>query len=272
MKKTIAALLVTILASAGYVMLDKAAVEKIDRLESQVSVQQEMLQNFGAADTRDMENGQTLQCYPSAGMTAVAYVYDPSVTNTTAPYSFEYSTTKHVEESSTEYSASSTAPTASATTMPQVATTYHVSDPVLAQSDERTATTVWYDESTSWTKPQPSETEPHSRETQPTYIVEPTYWYSFDELYHLRADVLIRSVRCEMTGKSLTGIPQFTITLTGQTASTYAGREVEVSFGEETDTHPYGRSVIRPDGTFTVVADVTLLSPSTVPGYDIVIH
>ena len=68
MKKTIAALLVTILASAGYIVLDKAAVEKIDRLESQVSVQQQVIDSFGAPlNTMDMEIGETIPCYPAAG-------------------------------------------------------------------------------------------------------------------------------------------------------------------------------------------------------------
>ena len=43
MKKTIAAILVTILASAGYVVLDKASADKIDLMASQISSQQAVI-------------------------------------------------------------------------------------------------------------------------------------------------------------------------------------------------------------------------------------
>ena len=90
MKKTIAALLVTILASAGYIVLDKTAAQKIDTLVSQVSSQQVVLDSYaaGAKDAADLQIGETLPCILPESKTFTAKLeewIEKEVPATTAP-------------------------------------------------------------------------------------------------------------------------------------------------------------------------------------------
>ena len=279
MKKTIAALLVTILASAGYIVLDKAAVERIDQLESQVSVQQEVIDSFGApVNTMDMQIGDTIPCYPAAGATVQAYVRDlslgtvpiatsasirPETTTTTRPlitYGQPTATTYRTEPTTAAREnvirAQSDTPTVIGPTSSSEPTAPHITEPC-------TGTTAPY-----WGTTAPLTTEPVPIETYPTV---PTTWFSFDEAHHLRTDVSILSFQCKRTGTSLTGIPTFTISLSGKVDSSFSGREIEIAFGQAVDVHPYGETRIRSDGSFSVDAEAALASVSVIPLFSIVI-
>ncbi|MBQ7540788.1 MAG: hypothetical protein IJT44_00680 [Clostridia bacterium] len=276
MKKTIAALLVTILASAGYIVLDKAAVEKIDRLESQVSVQQQVIDSFGAPlNTMDMEIGETIPCYPAAGTTVQAYVRDLSLTTTWATTTMTqpaYSTTRPALTTATSTTTTTTTTKPETTYSVPTGTTYRAesttrrADSVRAQSDEPPVPT-------GATVPDPT-VKPTAEPTVETTVPEPTIpttWYSFDELYHLRTDVSIRSFLCKKVGTSMTGIPTFAITLSGKVDPSYADREIEIILGNGTDEKSYSYAMIRSDGSFSIETEAALTSASVIPLFKVII-
>ncbi len=244
MKKTIAAILVTILASAGYVMLDKASVEKIDLMASQISSQQEIINNYIAPENPvEMQTGSTLRCYPAAGTVVQAYVLDPSRTTTWTTTTTTTTTTKAGDEPII-FGIASPESTAPITTKPHTTFPADATWPAAVQAQ--------WDDSTEPATP------------DPTYATIP-YDYGLEYYYHLRTDVRITKFRCEMVGKSLTKIPQYKIELSGTVDPVYAGRAINVWFGDSSGVSYYFGETIHPDGSFSVSADAVLANSAVIP-------
>ena len=242
MKKTIAAILVTILASAGYVVLDKTSADKIDLMASQISSQQAVINNYIAPENPvEMQTGSTLRCYPAAGTVVQAYVRDPSRTTTWAT-----TTTTTIKKAGDEpiFDIASPESTAPITTKP------HTTFP--ADAIWPAAVQAQWDDSTEPTTP------------GPTYATIP-YNYDLEYYYHLRADVRITKFRCEMVGRSLTEIPQYKIELSGTVDPVYAGRPINVWFGDSSGVSYYSGETIHPDGSFSVFADAVLANSAVIP-------
>ena len=258
MKKTIAAILVTILASAGYVVLDKTAADKIDRLESQVSVQQEVIDRLEKPlDVLEMHTGNTIPCYPGEGQTVRAYVLDRDRTTTW--------TTTLTTTTTTTTTAKTTEPITLPTgteigAIPLAAARAQIDEPTATKPEPTAPTATILPDTTVTTQPT----------TTPPPAAVPTFpYYLFEEdggyYYHLRADVLITRFRCEMVGKTLTGLPKFLITLTGKTDRKYAGRMITVRFGDDEGLWETETTNIQPNGTFTVSTEVVLSDASVIP-------
>lgn len=261
MKKTIAAILVTILASAGYIVLDKASVEKIDRLESQVSAQQEVIDHYIAPSAPlEMHTGQSLVCYPSEGTVVQAYVRDLSRTTTSTTTATTTTTTTTTKPDTTHpiwYGTTYTPTTVTSTT-------------VHAQGDEPTATTRQAEtqppmpSKVTTTKSQwtPTETEPTSPPPTTGFYFRDGY---LDYYYPLRTDVRITTFRCEMVDKTLTGVPKFYVVLSGKVDPSFSGREIEVNFNDASVSFGYAYGTIRPDGSFSVSSDAVLANAAVIP-------
>ena len=262
MKKTIAAILVTILASAGYVVLDKTAADKIDRLESQVSVQQEVIDRYGAPlDPLEMHTGCTIPCYPEVGAVVQAYVLDLSRTTT---WMETTSLTERIPDSPTVFppiEMTTRAPETTTTTTTTTTAPYTLPTGTEIGAIPLAAARAQIDEPTA-TKPEPTATTITAPPpTVPYYLFEEDGGY----YYHLRADVTIKTFQCVMIGKTLTGLPKFSITLTGKTDREYAGRIINVWFGDDQGVNQFVETVIQPDGTFTVTTEAALASASVIP-------
>lgn len=207
MKKTIAAILVTILASAGYVVLDKASADKIDLMASQISSQQAVINRLETAtyptettsgstepsswtmptDPLEMWTGCTLRCYPDKNSHVQAYVFDISRATTNA------------------------------------------------------------------TTPVPTFGDPGSY-----------YEQGFEYYYHEHTDVTINYYHCIMVGKTITGLPKFSVSLSGQVDSSFAGRQIKVWFGDSQTGLIRVTETIRSDGSFNVSANFTLANEAVI--------
>ena len=191
MKKTIAAILVTILASAGYVVLDKASADKIDLMASQISSQQAVINRLETAayyagttetdstqptgyimpnDPLEMQTGCTLRCYPDEGRIVRAYVIDPLITTTTT--TLPAATTKPFQ------------PAVEVTTVPQTTEGVVAADESAVHGDEL---------------------ESHAASMSNVPSTNAT----------TITNVQITSFGCIMLDKSLTGVPMFSVYFSG---------------------------------------------------------
>ena len=68
-----------------------------------------------------------------------------------------------------------------------------------------------------------------------------------------------------MVGRSLTEIPQYKIELSGTVDPVYAGRPINVWFGDSSGVSYYSGETIHPDGSFSVFADAVLANSAVIP-------
>ncbi len=270
MKKTIAAILVTILASAGYVVLDKASADKIDLMASQISSQQAVINRLETAtyptettsgstepsswtmptDPLEMWTGCTLRCYPNVGTVVQAYVLDLS----------------RVSEDTT----TTTTTTATSPVTPEPTT--HI---VLAQQGEPTATTATTIKASSTTKALSTTTKTRTEPVTPVTILptsypfyrSPDYYFNTNRRYYYptQADVYIQYFDCTMNGKTMTGVPVFVADLFGRVDPSYTGRQIVVWFGDSHVDVERATATIQANGSFRVSSELTLANPAVIP-------
>ena len=230
MKKTIAALLVTILASAGYVVLDKTAAQKIDTLASQVSSQQVVLEQYNAGyrSTADMQIGDTLPCVlPESGtISAAVYEWVEASDMTTPTATTTTTTTATITMATTT------------TTKPQI---------------------VFYEEPCSTTRYEPmvtGEADVSEPDMDPdddlTTAKNPDTTGGF-YMYHGyagQANVTIDAASCTLSGKDDNGVSEFTLILRGKTDPKYAGYTFSVSRGDSFERSLWDSASVAQDGSF----------------------
>ena len=218
MKKTIAALLVTILASAGYIVLDKTAAQKIDTLVSQVSSQQVVLDSYaaGAKDAADLQIGETLPCILPENKTFTAKLEEwiekevPATTASDEQIEFGARVAPFEEEA-----------------------TVHDAIEVIGEAD-----LVPHEEV-------PAEEEPFTR-------------YTYREWIYSQTDVTLDAMSCTRSGTAANGAPEFTILLRGKADPKYAGYEVSVRWGDSFESGPYGSATVAQDGSIYLRAVCTI--------------
>ena len=72
-----------------------------------------------------------------------------------------------------------------------------------------------------------------------------------------------------MVGKTLTGVPKFSVGFSGKVDRSYAGRQVFVYFGDSQISIKQAAATIGPDGSFSVLYQFAFANPSIVPLYQI---
>lgn len=263
MKKTIAAILVTLLASAGYVVLDKTAADKIDALSSQVASQQSVISRLQADDPlpEEMVTGDTMRCYPQEKATVMAYYLDVPTTQdwTATGTSVVYWMTER-ETSAGTTAAMTTTTKSHLPEEPAIPLTEHCTTAaVQAQADE--ATSMHDPASTTITT---TTTTTTTRTARPYDPPQPTGRRGDYNYYTSLEPVTIERFTCAMYNKAPSSIPAFSITLRGKTDPRFAGKTVRVEIGESGNSILTAYDTIAQDGSFTVHETVRLINRQTI--------
>ena len=269
MKKTIAALLVTILASAGYVVLDKSASERLIAMESQVSVQQSVIESIQKSTTgtthvcptvtlptekspEEMITGDTLRCYPKEGATLMAYYAETS----TGTWHYDETTNAREEPTTAQTTA---AVTTMPTTKKPMPTTTCTTARVRAQADEPTYSTapavteITVTETTGTTYPPDGPTET----TRKMPFADYDHYTSLEQFQ-------IDRFTCEMIGRSPLSVPQFRVVLRAHVNPYLAAKNVRVEIGETGSTMLYLYTTVAADGSIYVTDTVRLINAQTI--------